>query len=285
MAITLLGAALAFIFGASIGSFVGVVAYRLPRELSIVKPRSFCPHCKKAIPAWRNIPIVSYLALRGHCADCNAPIGFRYFLAELGLASAAMYFYLHFPLGDALARFGFCAALFVVALIDYDWRVIHNAITFVGMLLGFLAASLLMPEIGWKDSLAGIGVGAGFLFLTGVLYSLVRGAEGVGLGDVFLLGMAGAFLGLWGVIFTLFVGSILGAVGGVAFAIAGGAPPLPDEEIPEAIAEVTGARHADDPIEDVPMLQTAVPFGPFLAMAAAIFALFQPQLTNWYLSR
>ncbi len=285
MAITLLGAALAFVFGACIGSFVGVVAYRLPREISVVKPRSFCPHCKKPIPAWRNIPIVSYLVLGGSCADCNAPIGLRYFLAELALASAAMYFYLHFPLCDALARFAFCAALFVVALIDYDWRVIHNAITFAGMLLGFLAAWLVIPEVGWKSSLTGIGVGAGFLFLTGLIYSLIRGAEGVGLGDVFLLGMAGAFLGLWGVLFTLFVGSILGAIGGIALAIAGGAPPLPDEEIPEAIAEVTGARHADDPVEDVPLLRTAVPFGPFLAMAAAIFALFQPQLTNWYLAR
>jgi len=285
MALTLFGAALAFIFGACIGSFVGVVAYRLPREISLLKPRSYCPHCRKPIAAWRNLPIVSYLALRGRCPDCNASIGFRYFLAELGLASAAIYFYSHFPIGDALARFGFCAALFVVALIDYDWRVIHNAITFAGMLLGFLAAWLLMPEIGWKSSLTGIGVGAGFLFLTGLVYSLIRGAEGVGLGDVFLLGMAGAFLGIWGVVFTLFVGSILGAIGGIAFAIAGGAPPLTDEVVPEAIAEVTGARRADEPLEDVPVLQTAVPFGPFLAMAAAIFALFQPQLTNWYLSR
>src|SRR5207244_7660001 len=122
--------------------------------------------------------------------------------------------YLHFPLGDAIARFAFCATLLVVALIDYDWRVIHNAITFGGIVLGFIAAWLLVPEVGWKSSLAGLTVGAGFLFLTGLIYSLLRGAEGVGLGDVFLLGMAGAFLGLAGVLFTLFVGSILGAIGG-----------------------------------------------------------------------
>lgn len=281
----LIEALIGFIFGACVGSFVGVVAYRLPREISIVTPRSFCPQCKRPIPAWRNLPLISYLILGGRCAECNAMIGFRYFLAELALGSAAAYFYLHFPLGDAIARFTFCATLFVVALIDYDWRVIHNAITFGGIFLGFLAAWLLIPEVGWKSSLAGIGAGAGFLFLTGMLYSLLRGAEGVGLGDVFLLGMAGAFLGLWGVMFTLFIGSILGAIGGIAFALTGGPPPPPEAEVPEAIAAVTGAGRDDALAEDVPLLRTAVPFGPFLAMAAAIFALFQPQLTNWYLAR
>jgi prepilin signal peptidase PulO-like enzyme (type II secretory pathway) len=97
--------------------------------------------------------------------------------------------------------------------------------------------------------------------------------------------MVGAFLGLWGVMFTLFVGSILGAVGGIGFALAGGAPPPPEAEIPEAIAAVTGAGITDVAAEEVPLLRMAVPFGPFLALAAAIFALFQPQLTNWYLAR
>jgi leader peptidase (prepilin peptidase)/N-methyltransferase len=286
MLIRLAGALIAFVFGASVGSFVGVVGYRLPREISLVAPRSFCPRCKRPLPARYNIPLVSYLLLRGHCAECNAPIGFRYFLAELTLGAAAAYFYLHFPPADAIARFAFCATLFVVALIDYDWRVIHNAITFGGMVLGFLAAWLLIPEVGWKSSLAGIALGAGFLFVTGLVYSLIRGAEGVGLGDVFLLGMAGAFLGLWGVVFTLFVGSILGAVGGVALAIAGGPPPPPEAEVPDAIAAVTGAGTYDpEAAEEVPLLRTAVPFGPFLALAAATFALFQPQLTYWYLSR
>jgi len=286
MLIDCAGALLAFIFGACVGSFVGVVAYRLPREISIVTPRSFCPSCKRPLALSSNIPMLSYLLLGGRCRDCHAAIGFRYLLAELALGAAATYLYLHFPLADAIARFAFCAALFVVALIDYDWRVIHNAITFVGILLGFLAAWLIVPEVGWKSSLAGLVAGAGFLFLTGLIYSLLRGAEGVGMGDVFLLGMAGSFLGLAGVLFTLFAGSILGAIGGIAFALTGGAPPPPEAEIPEAIAAVTGAGSMDsiNP-EDVPLLRTAVPFGPFLAFAAAIFALFQPQLVGWYLAR
>jgi leader peptidase (prepilin peptidase)/N-methyltransferase len=274
-----------FVVGACIGSFVNVVAYRLPRELSIATPRSFCPRCKRTIPFWANIPIVSYVTLRGHCRMCGAAIPFRYFLTELALASAAMYLYLNFPFGDAFARFVLCAALFAVALIDYDWRVIPNLITFPGIPIGFLAAWMLIPEIGWRGSLIGVLVGAGFLFISGEAYALIRGTEGVGLGDVWLMGMVGAFLGWVGVLFTLFVGSIFGSIGGIAFGIAGGAPGPPEEHVPEAIAEVTGAGSAAAGEADPSLLQTAVPFGPFLALAAGIFALFQPELVHWYLSR
>ncbi len=112
-----------------------------------------------------------------------------------------------------------CAALWVVAIIDYDWRLIPNIVTWPGTLIGFIAASLMMPEIGWKSSLLGILFGGGVLFGTGYLYQLVRGREGVGLGDVWLLGMVGGFLGWPGVFFTMFFGSIIGAVGGIAFAL------------------------------------------------------------------
>jgi leader peptidase (prepilin peptidase) / N-methyltransferase len=273
-----------FLIGASVGSFVNVVAYRLPREISIATPRSFCPRCNRAIPIWANIPLLAYIGLRGRCLMCGETIPFRYFLTELLLASAAAYLYLSFPLGDAFARFVLCAALCAVALIDYDWRVIPNIITFPGIPIGFLAAWLLMPEIGWRASLLGIVIGAGFLFITGELYSLIRGAEGIGLGDVWLVGMTGAFLGWAGVLFTMFAGSILGSIGGIAFGLAGGAPGPPEEHVPEAIAEVTGAGRAVEGGAEPSLMQTAVPFGPFLAMAAAIFALFQPQLIHWYLS-
>jgi leader peptidase (prepilin peptidase) / N-methyltransferase len=277
-------ALVAFVAGACVGSFINVVGYRLPREISIISPRSFCPKCNRPLPLWANVPILAFVGLRGRCLMCGAPIPFRYFLTELALASAAAYLYLYFPLPDAAARFAFCAALFAVALIDYDWRVIPNAITFPGIPIGFIAASLLIPEVGWKSSLIGIVLGAGFLFITGELYMRLRGLEGIGMGDVWLLGMAGAFLGWAGVLFTLFVGSIFGSIGGIAFALTGGAPPPPEVQVPAAIAEVTG-RSSERPSEtDVPFLQTAVPFGPFLALAAAIFALFQPQLARWYFS-
>jgi leader peptidase (prepilin peptidase)/N-methyltransferase len=288
-----LGALFAFALGACVGSFVNVVAYRHPREISIATPRSFCPHCNKAIPVWANIPLLSYIGLRGRCLMCGGTIPFRYFLTELTLAVAAAYLFLSFPPGDALARFVFCAALYAIALIDYDWRVIPNMITFIGVPTGILAAWLLMPEVGLWNSLIGAAAGAGFLFLTGEIYLLVRRREGVGLGDVFLIGMVGAFLGWPGVAFTLFVGSILGSLGGIAFALSGGAATTPAEEVPSAIAEVTGARrgavksagdaHAEP--REPSLMGTEVPFGPFLAMAGAIYAFFQPQLTHWYLSR
>jgi leader peptidase (prepilin peptidase)/N-methyltransferase len=277
----LFASAVAFVLGACIGSFAGVVAYRLPREISILAPRSFCPKCKQPISPLQNIPIVSYLMLHGRCAKCGAPIELRYFLIEAVLAVTAVYLYLHFSLFEALARFIFCAALVVIALIDYEWRVIHNAITLIGTVLGFAAAALLLPEVGWRSSLAGIAVGSGFLLLTGMVYSLIRGAEGVGMGDVYLLGMTGAFLGWPGALFTLFAGSIFGSVGGLALALSGEASRQPEEVIPEAIAEVTACLPSDP---EASVLRTAVPFGPFLAFAAAVFAVFQPQLLHWYLT-
>ena len=217
-----IGAAFAFIFGASVGSFVCMVAYRLPRDLSVVSPRSYCESCERALPWWANIPIFAYLGLKGRCVMCGAPIPFRHFLAEVGLAVIALFLFLAFPLPDAIARFVLCAALWIVAIIDYDWRLIPNIITWPGMLVGLILASLMMPEIGWKSSLLGIILGGGVLFGTGYLYQLVRGREGVGLGDVWLLGMVGGFLGWPGVLFTMFFGSLIGAVGGIVFAVAGG---------------------------------------------------------------
>ncbi len=284
-----LGALFAFALGACVGSFVNVVAYRMPREISLATPRSFCPHCDRPLPMRANIPIFAYLGLRGRCLMCGGPIPFRYFLTELTLAVAAAYLYLFFPPADAFARFALCAALYAIGLIDYDWRVIPNLITFAGIPLGLAAAALAMPEVGPRSAMIGVVAGAGVLFLTGEAYLLLRGHEGVGMGDVWLLGMVGAFLGWQGVLFTLFFGSIFGTIGGIAFALAGGAPAPPEAVVPEAIAEVTGARRGAPPPENPDggpsLMRTEVPFGPFLALAAAIYGLFQPQLAHWYLSR
>jgi leader peptidase (prepilin peptidase)/N-methyltransferase len=272
---------LVFVTGACVGSFVGLVAYRLPRERSIVTPQSFCPACERSLLVRQNLPILSYLILRGRCGLCGATIGFRYFLTEFGLATTAVWLYLNFPLADALARFALCAILFVIALIDFDWGVIYQYTTLAVIPFGLVAAALLMPEIGWQSSLIGIAAGAGILFATGLAYRLIRGEEGIALGDLYLLAMVGSFLGWQGALFTLFVGSLFGSIGGLAIAVTGWT--MPDEQIPEAIAAVTGARPAGSAaIADRPLLRTPIPFGPFLALAAAVFALFQLQLTRWY---
>jgi leader peptidase (prepilin peptidase) / N-methyltransferase len=276
-----IAALIIFTFGACVGSFANVVAYRLPRGISIVAPRSFCPNCGSAVPLWANVPILAYLGLRARCSVCGGRIAFRYLLTELALASAAAYLYLKFAPLDALARYVLCTALFIVALIDYDWRVIPNVITFPGIPLGMLSAWLLMPEVGWKSSLGGVAVGAGFLFITGEAYMRIRGREGVGMGDVWLLGMVGAFLGWPGAVFTLFVGSIMGTVGAVATAIGGGDPPVPSEAVPIPVSEVM--VNTAPAVAPPRLLQTEIPFAPFLALAAGTFALFQPALISWYM--
>src|SRR6202035_404257 len=161
------------------------------------------------------------------------------------LALAALYLYANFPLGDAVARFIFITALLISSLVDYDWRLIPNLITFPGVPVGFVLAALFMPEVGWKSSLIGIAAGGGVLFVTGLLYQLVRGQEGVGLGDVVLLAVGGAFLGWQGVLFTLFFGALLGSFGGLAVGIFGtptDAPELPPSARQGATPGTAGAQ-------------------------------------------
>lgn len=261
------------------------MAYRLPREISLVRPRSFCPQCKHPIPFWANIPLLGWIIVGGRCVSCHRRVSLRYPITELTIGLESLYLFTHYAPLDAAARLVLCAALYIVALIDFDWRVIHHVITLGGIPLGFLAATFLMPEIGWRSALIGIIAGAGFLFLTGEAYLWLRGREGLGLGDVYLIGMAGSFLGWQGVIFTLFVGSLLGALGGIAFALAGIAQSAPEQEIPAAINEVTSVRRGRMPDNHEPpsLMRTEVPFGPFLTAAATLYALFQPLLMRWYL--
>lgn len=273
-----------FLFGASIGSFVNVVAYRVPREVSIVRPASFCPHCRDPIPVWSNVPVLGYILLRGKCLRCAGWIAPRYLITELGLGLAALYLHLNFAPLDALARLALCAALFAVSWVDLDWRIIPDVISLPGIAVGLAAASLVMPDIGWRDSLYGVALGGGLFYAVGEVYRWLRGREGMGMGDVKLLAMIGSFLGWQGVIFTIFIGLSLGAVGGIILGLLGWQPGVPEME---ELGDGSGAgASTDSEAEHVPegLLQTPVPFGPFLSVAAGIFALFQPQLVRWYLS-
>lgn len=276
--------AIVFLFGASLGSFVNVVVYRLPRELSIVRPASFCPHCRAPIPIWSNVPLLGYIFLRGRCVLCARRIAPRYFITELSLGLAAVYLFLTFAPLDALARFILCAALFAVSWIDLDWRIIPDVISLPGIAAGIVAASFVMTDIGWRDSLYGIALGGGVFFAIGEAYRWLRGREGMGMGDVKLLAMIGAFLGWQGVVFTIFVGSSLGAVGGIILGLLGWQPGAPELKALDAQIEVADAPADSEGDEPAGLLQTPVPFGPFLSVAAALFALFQPQLVRWYLS-
>jgi len=245
---------LPFIFGAVVGSFLNVCIYRLPEGKSIVSPPSSCPVCKRHIPFYLNIPIISYLILRGRCGSCKSPISARYPFVEAltGLTAVAL-FYRYGPDIRIIIPFFFLAALIVITFIDLDKRIILNVITLPGIVIGF-AASFVMPAPGVVDSLTGIVAGGGILMGIAFAYHFITGKEGMGGGDIKFLAMIGAFIGWQGVLFTLFTASIFGAVSGV-------------------IIMIIFSRDS----------KYALPFGPFLALGAAAYLFYGDFLIQWYI--
>jgi leader peptidase (prepilin peptidase)/N-methyltransferase len=242
-----------FLFGTAVGSFLNVCIYRLPGSLSIIRPRSMCPSCKTQIAFYDNIPILSYLWLRGRCRRCGATISLRYPVVETtaGLFAVAL-FTRHGVAPEGFILYAFVAALLVVTFIDLDHQIIPDVITYPGILVGFLS-SFVVDHITYKESLMGILLGGGSLFLVASVYYLLTRKEGMGGGDIKLLAMVGAFLGWKAVIFTIFVGSAIGTVVGVAVAL-----------------RTHGGR------------KMAVPFGPFLSLGALLFLFCGQQIIGWY---
>ena len=244
---------LAFIFGACIGSFLNVCIYRIPAALSIVHPGSSCPRCKAMIPFYDNIPILSYLLLRGKCRNCGAPIAIRYPFVELLGGLFALACALSFgPTLHGLVVFAFIATLTVVTFIDLDHRIIPDTISLPGIPIFFIAA-LAIPSITWQASAIGIVAGGGSLFAVAWGYQLMTGREGMGGGDIKLLAMIGAMVGWQGILFTLFAASAIGTIVGL-------------------LAMVRSGKG----------MRLAIPFGPFLAMGAVIYLFFGKALIFWY---
>ncbi len=232
------GAIAAFLFGSCIGSFLNVVIYRLPRGESIVSPRSRCPGCGREIRAWENIPIASFIVLGGKCAGCGGSISWRYPAVEALTAVGFAAIFLLDGAGVPLLRdLTFFSILVPIAFIDIDHRIIPDELSLGGLLAGILFSFL--PGGDWKGSILGVLLGGGILYGTAFLYEKVRGAEGMGGGDIKLLAMIGAFLGWRGTLVTIFFGSLLGAAGGILTMGKGGKG-----------------------------LKTAIPFGPYLCVAA-----------------
>jgi leader peptidase (prepilin peptidase)/N-methyltransferase len=230
----------AFLVGACIGSFLNVVIHRLPRGESIASPRSRCPGCGRAIPAWENIPIASFLVLGGKCAGCEGTISWRYPAVELLTATGfAATFFLDGPGIPLLRDLLFFSLLVPIAFIDIDHRIIPDELSLGGLAAGLLLSFL--PGGEWKMSVAGALLGGGILYATAFLYEKVRGAEGMGGGDIKLLAMIGAFVGWRGALATIFFGALLGAAGGILAMRKGGEG-----------------------------LKTAIPFGPYLCVAALL---------------
>ena len=230
---------LAALFGLVWGSFVNVLIHRFPQEESVVFPPSACPKCKKPIAPYDNIPVLSYLLLWGQCRHCKAPISIRYPLVELMVGAASLTAYLRHGFGvEYGVEFAFVAAMLALVFIDYDHQILPNVITIPGTLIGLLLAPIREP-IAVTQALAGAALGAGLLYGVAEVYFRLRKVEGLGMGDVKMMAMVGAFVGWKGVLLTIFFGSLLGSVVGIA---------------------LMATRGKD--------LKTALPFGTFLGMAA-----------------
>jgi leader peptidase (prepilin peptidase)/N-methyltransferase len=241
------------LLGLALGSFLNVVIYRLPLGLSVVRPRSHCPACQAQIRAGDNIPLLSYLLLRGRCRRCGAAISARYPLVELlGLVSVLAASVASATPWAAAARAAFLLAMVAVFFIDLDHRIIPDEISLGGAVAGLLVAPVLdLPRL---QALIGVLAGAGGLLLVALAYRQLRGVSGMGGGDIKLAAAIGAFVGWQGLLLTLVIGSFVGSAVGIALLLRGRA---------------TG--------------KSALPFGCFLAPAAAVALLLGPRLWAWYL--
>jgi leader peptidase (prepilin peptidase)/N-methyltransferase len=242
-----------FVFGTIIGSFLNVCIHRIPQGKSIITPSSHCPLCKKPIRFFDNIPLVSFLWLRGRCRTCNAPISLRYPLVELLMGLFSVILLWRFGISAFyFIYFALFASLTLISFIDLTHRIIPDVISLPGIIIG-LVISLLHPQMSISNSLIGVLVGGGSLYVVANIYQLVTKREGMGGGDVKLLAMIGAFIGWKGVLFTILCSSFIGSVVGVAMMF---------------------ISKADS--------KYAVPFGPFLSFGAMIFVLFGDPLISWY---
>lgn len=243
-----------FMFGLCVGSFMNVCIYRLPTSTSIADPpRSMCPSCSSLIKFYDNIPVFSYLWLKGRCRYCNAPISFRYLVVEVlsGIAALSVLFRFGLTL-ESLVYFIFIASLLVITFIDIDHRIIPNIITLPGIPIG-LVASFALPKVTLLSSVLGLLAGGGSLWGVAWAYHRITGKDGMGGGDIKLLAMIGTIVGWQGVIFTIFVSSAVGTIIGITVML------------------VKGKN-----------MKFAVPFGPFLAIGAMAYIFFGERIIFWY---
>jgi leader peptidase (prepilin peptidase)/N-methyltransferase len=249
----LLGLVLAGAFGAIVGSFLNVCIHRLPLGASIVWPSSACPHCKRELSWYENIPVASYLVLRARCRTCKAPISARYPFVEALTCAMFVGAWWYYGPGPLLAsRLVFGCALIVLFAIDLEHHLLPNVITLPGIVVG--VAFSLITEPGWIASLIGVLAGGGLLYLVAVAYYRIRHEEGLGMGDPKMLAMIGAFLGWKLMLLTLLAGSLTGTVIGLSLIAAG-----------------RGS------------MKYALPFGCFLAVGALLSAAIGQPILDWYL--
>jgi leader peptidase (prepilin peptidase)/N-methyltransferase len=238
--------------GLAVGSFLNVCIHRVPRRASIVRPRSRCPHCEYELRWYDNIPVLSYAMLGGRCRRCRERISLRYPVVELITLGVFVLHYLVFGPSALLAvRLLFACALIALFAIDLEHQILPDVITLPGIVAG-LIFSLVFPP-GIQSALFGMLAGGAVLFAIGEIWSRLRGLEAMGFGDVKMLAMVGAFLGLEQVVVTFVLSSFIGGFAGGALVLSGRGT-----------------------------LLSKVPFGTFLAVAALIASLWGPKILDWY---
>ena len=269
----LLFAFFATFFGACVGSFLNVCIYRIPRDESVVTPRSHCPHCNAMIPWYLNIPVLSWLCLRGKCASCKGPIAFRYTLVEMMTAMFFLAVYMKWAAPSAMHMLPishpliipiywlFLAGLILGTFVDFEHFIIPDSVTIGGMVAGPVLSALVPAlhgqELWWHGllhSCLGLAVGFGLLHAVAWIGSKAFKKEAMGFGDVKLMGAIGAFLGWKAVLFTVFASSLLGSLSGLLLIAFGGVK-----------------------------LQSRIPFGPYLSAAATIWIFWGPSLVGSYI--
>ena len=243
-----------FVTGCCLGSFFNVVIYRLPAGKSLVSPGSHCPGCGHPIAFYDNIPVLGYLFLMGKCRHCRARISPRYPIVEAVTGLFALALFRKYGWEPQFGiEFLFVSLLILITFIDLDTYLIPDVLSLSGIVAGFLC-SFVTPRLAWTDSLLGIVVGGGFLYAIAAGYQYLRKKDGMGGGDIKLLGMIGAFLGLPGVIFTVLISSVAGTAAGLAV--------------------MSRTRKG---------MSTMIPFGPFLALGAVCYLFWGPDFIRWYL--
>lgn len=243
-----------FWFGALFGSFANVIILRLPRGESVVTPRSRCQSCQALVAWYDNIPIVSFFVLRGKCRQCRASFSWRYPLVEFLMAVLFTAVYIAVGWNWLLVEYlVFVFGLVTVTFIDFDHMILPDSFTLTGIILGLLGGAL-NPLRSFFPSLYGVLLGGGFLWLVAWVYYVWRKEEGMGGGDIKLLAWIGAVLGWASIPYVILVSSLIGSFVGIVLA--------------------TVQRSG---------LKTAIPFGPYLSLAALTYLLGGHEIANWYL--
>lgn len=296
-------AAAVFVFGLAFGSFLNVCIHRLPLGLSVVRPRSACPQCHAPIRALDNVPAVSWLLLGGRCRNCKTAISPRYIFVELLTGLIFLACWLTF--GPTLWTLKFCVFGFLLLgliFTDAETKLLPDALTLPGLALGLLFSLLvpvdglvarLMPWLGmrssefpWRllslgDALLGAAVGASFIYGAGAIYLRARGIEGMGFGDVKLMALVGAFLGVKLTIFTLFSASLVGSLAGLSTILMVWVKRT-QRRMARNHESLPAARRRAWKSAGVVYRHYEMPFGVFLGTMAMVAVFFGDALIRWY---